>query len=408
VSVKEAQGSHLDMTSPGHLATSATVVLSLTLSAGALKAIYMRPDLENVPVARLVANLERDLAADPKNADIHLRLARLYAMAYAANADELPVKVVAGRSSPANPEVWFGHEPNLVPTDIPPGTPRTAASKAYLQKSVDHYKAVVELAPSGLVGRIGYGWTLEQSGNRAGAIAEYRRVIEQAWPKEQNARNAQLGERFYTEEAARYLIPLLDQKGDAAEIAELQKRMATLARLPRPITPIAIPLSDEATVRTIIDLDAAVPFDADGSGRQRAWTWISSQAGWLVYDASGRGQITSALQWFGDSTFWTFWKNGYEALQALDDTRDGELRGAELRHLAIWHDVNRNGRSERGEVLPLARHGIEALSCRFQKGDGIYTAAWSDAGVRFGGGRTRPTYDVILRTAVSVSAPEPQ
>jgi hypothetical protein len=59
-------------------------------------------------------------------------------------------------------------------------------------------------------------------------------------------------------------------------------------------------------------------------------------------------------------------------------------------------------------VLPLARHGIEALSCRFQKGDGIYTAAWSDAGVRFGGGRTRPTYDVILRTAVSVSAPEPQ
>jgi hypothetical protein len=272
---------------------------------------------------------------------------------------------------------------------------------------VDHYKAVVGLAPSGLVGRIGYGWTLEQSGNKAGAIAEYRRVIEQAWPKEQNVRVAQLGERFYTEEAARYLIPLLDRKTDAAEIAELQKRMETLARLPRPITPIAIPLSAEATIKTIIDLDAAVPFDADGSGRQRAWTWISSQAGWLVYDASGRGQITSALQWFGDSTFWTFWKNGYEALKGLDDNGDGELRGPELRHLAIWHDVNRNGRSERGEVLPLARHGIEALSCRFEKGDGVYTAAWSEVGVRFAGGRTRPTYDVILRTAVSVSAPEP-
>ena len=395
------------MTSPGQRVTSATVVLSLILSAGALKAIYARPDLENVPVARLVSNLERELAADPKNADIHLRLARLYAMAYAANADELPVTVVAGRGSQANPQVWFGHEPNLVPGDIPPGTPRTAASKVYLQKSVDHYKAVVGLAPSGLVGRIGYGWTLEQSGNKAGAIAEYRRVIEQAWPKEQNVRVAQLGERFYTEEAARYLIPLLDRKTDAAEIAELQKRMETLARLPRPITPIAIPLSDEATIKTIIDLDAAVPFDADGSGRQRAWTWISSRAGWLVYDASGRGQITSALQWFGDSTFWTFWKNGYEALRGLDDNGEGELRGPELRHLAIWHDVNRNGRSERGEVLPLARHGIEALSCRFQKGDGIYTAAWSEAGVRFGGGHTRSTYDVILRRAVSVSAPAP-
>jgi hypothetical protein len=179
------------------------------------------------------------------------------------------------------------------------------------------------------------------------------------------------------------------------------------ARVPRPVTPIAIPLSDGATVKTIIDLNAAVPFDADGSGRRRAWTWITDQAGWLVYDASGRGQITSALQWFGESTFWAFWNNGYEALRALDDNRDGELRGSELRHLAIWHDTNHNGRSERGEVLPLTRYGIEALSCRFLEGDGIYTAAWSDAGVRFAVGRTRPTYDVILRTAVSVSTPAP-
>ena len=396
------------MTSRGRfVVAAAAVALTLTLRGGALDAIYVKPDLENVPVARLVANLERELADNPKSPDIHLRLARLYAMAYAANADELPTTVVAGRSSQGNPEVWFGHEPNVVPADIPAGTPRTSASKVYLQKSVDHYKRVVELAPAGLVGRIGYGWTLEQSGNKAGAIAEYRKAIEEAWPKEQNAKFAQLGQRFYTEEAARYLVPLLDPKQDAAEISELQKRMQMLSRVPRPITPIAIPLSDQATLKTIIDLNAAVPFDADGSGRRRAWTWITGQAGWLVYDAPGRGRITSALQWFGESTFWAFWKNGYEALEALDDNRDGELRGLELRHLAVWRDANRNGRSEPGEVLPLARHGIEALSCRFLKGDGIYTAAWSDAGVRLAGGRTRPSYDVILRTAVSVSAPEP-
>ncbi len=396
------------MTSPGRfVVAAAAVALTLTLRGGALDAIYVKPDLENVPVARLVANLERELADDPKSPDIHLRLARLYAMAYAANADELPTTVVAGRSSQGNPEVWFGHEPNVVPADIPPGTPRTSASKVYLQKSVDHYKRVIELAPAGLVGRIGYGWTLEQSGNKALAIAEYRKAIEQAWPKEQNVKFAQLGQRFYTEEAARYLVPLLDPKQDAAEISELQKRMQMLSRVPRPITPIAIPLSDQATLKTIIDLNAAVPFDADGSGRRRAWTWITGQAGWLVYDAPGSGRITSALQWFGESTFWAFWKNGYEALEALDDNRDGELRGLELRHLAVWRDANRNGRSEPGEVLPLARHGIEALSCRFLKGDGIYTAAWSDAGVRLAGGRTRPSYDVILRTAVSVSPPAP-
>ena len=396
------------MTSRGRFVVAAAAAALATIFGGVSDAIYMRPDLENVPVARLISNLERELATDPKSADIHLRLARLYAMAYAANAEELPAKVVAGRSSKdTNPQVWFGHEPNIVPGDIKPGTPRTAASKAYLQKSVDHYRKVIELAPTSLVGRVGYGWTLEQSGDKTAAVVEYRRAIEQAWPKEQNVRFAELGQRFYTEEAARYLIPLLDPKRDEAEISELQKRMQMLARVPRPITPIAIPLSDGATIKTIIDLNAAVPFDADGSGRRRAWTWITDQAGWLVYDASGRGQITSALQWFGDSTFWAFWHNGYEALRALDDDRDGELRGSELRHLAIWHDANHNGRSERGEVLPLTRYGIEALSCRFLKGDGIYTAAWSDVGVRFAVGRTRPTYDVILRTAVSVSAPAP-
>jgi hypothetical protein len=248
------------MTSRGYFVVGAAAgALAATVFGGALQAIYMRPDLENVPVARLVSNLERELAADPKSADIHLRLARLYAMAYAANAEELPATVVAGRGSQdTKPQVWFGHEPDIIPADIKPGTPRTVASKTYLQKSVDHYGKVIELAPTSLVGRIGHGWTLEQSGNKAAAIAEYRRAIEQAWPKEQNARVAQLGQRFYTEEAARYLIPLLDPKRDEAEISELQKRTQMLARVPRPVTPIAIPLSDSATIKTIIDLNAGV------------------------------------------------------------------------------------------------------------------------------------------------------
>jgi len=395
------------MSHRGHPSILVAAVGILSLMGAALDGIYMHPDVENVPVARLVANLERDLAARPKDADIHLRLARLYAMAYFANEDELPATALGGKDKPAKQEVWFGHEPNLVPGQVAPGTTRSDASKGYLKKSLNHYKTAVDLESNNLTARIGYGWALEQADNKAGAIVEYRRVIEQAWPKEQGAKRAALGQRFYTEEAARYLIPLLDPKRDAAEIAEARARMEQLGRLVRPITPIAIPLSDTATVKSIIDFNATVPFDADGSGRQQAWTWISADAGWLVYDASGRGQITSALQWFGESTFWTFWKNGYEALGALDDNDDGELRGTELRHLGIWRDANGNGRSERGEVRTLAHHGIEAVSCRFAPGDGIYTAAWSNAGVRFAKGGTRPTYDVILRTAVSVSAPEP-
>jgi hypothetical protein len=126
-----------------------------------------------------------------------------------------------------------------------------------------------------------------------------------------------------------------------------------------------------------------------------------------VYDADRRGRITSALQWFGDVTFWLFWKNGYEALGALDDDADGELKGTELRFLAIWQDRDSDGVSDPGEVRPLADHGIIGLSCRFTPGDGILVAAKSDRGVRFADGRAQATYDVIIRPAWSVSPPLP-
>ncbi len=135
-----------------------------------------------------------------------------------------------------------------------------------------------------------------------------------------------------------------------------------------------------------------------GAGRGSA-----AEAGWLVYDPAGKGQITSALQLFGNATFWLFWTHGYEALAALDDNRDGELTGLELRYLAIWHDVNRNGVSEAGEVRPLSSHGIVSVSCRHEQADGVLVAAQSSAGVRLRDGRTRPTYDVILRPSSSVS-----
>jgi len=396
------------MTLPSrHQAFLAAVAAVIAVSAS-VGAIYVRQDIENVPVARLVANLEKELAAKPKNPDIHLRLARLYAMAYSANTTELPATVLAGADKKPRQEVWFGYEPDLVPQKVAPAASRTEAATAFLGKAVEHYRKVVELDSSSLVGRIGLAWAREQSGDKPGAVAEYRRVIEQAWTKEEAAKFAAPGQRFFTEEAARHLIPLLDARRDAEEIATLRSRAERLGRVPRAITPIAVPLSDSATLKTIVDLDATVPFDADGTGLRKAWTWISPDAAWLVFDPTSSGRIPSALQLFGDVTFWNVWRNGYEPMRALDDDGDGELRGSELRHLALWHDANRDGVSDRGEVRPLSGYGIVALTCRGAKGDGIYAAAVAERGVRFSDGRTRPTYDVILRRSISVSAPEPQ
>jgi tetratricopeptide (TPR) repeat protein len=385
---------------------AATVMALVPLAGTAAWGMYVMPETRNVPVARLVNNLERQLAAEPKNEDIHIKLARLYGMAYAVNADEVPAVTLRNGEQET---VWFGLEPHLIPykAEPAPDASRAAASRKYLQKALDHYRKALDLNPASLLARLGYGWALQQADDTPSAVAEYRRVIARAWPKEQSKRFAQLGERFYTQEAAGYLIPLLDPERDAAEIAELRSYISRLQRIPRPITPLAIPLSDGSTERSIIDLDAQVAFDADGAGLRRAWTWITPEAGWLVYDATHAGRITSALQWFGNVTFWLFWSNGYEALAALDDDGNGELSGTELRHLAIWHDADRDGISDPGEVRSLADHGIVSLSCRFTRGDGVLITAKSNAGARFSNGRVRPTYDVILRPSFSVSVPVP-
>ena len=146
-----------------------------------------------------------------------------------------------------------------------------------------------------------------------------------------------------------------------------------------------------------MDPKARVAFDADGTGLAQHWTWLSKDAGWLVYDWRGQGKITSGLQMFGNVTFWLFWDNGYQALAALDDNGDGILSGEELNHLAVWVDRNGDGVVQPGEVKTLAELDIVALSCRHEY-DSSHAdhIAWSRAGVVFRSGTTRPTYDVIL------------
>ena len=375
------------------------LALGVLTASAHLAGIYMRMETREVPIERLVANLERELKANPTNVQTLINLARLHAMAYALKIEAFP----AAQLKPDQPELpsyppGASHIPGAV---RPAASPEIATQAAqHLKDALRHYAAALALAPDNLTARLGHGWVLQQSGASAPAIAEYRLVIEQAWPGEQKIKALMPSQRLFTQEAAGYLMPLLDKDRDAAEIADLTAKQSQIRSLPRAITPVAIPLTDELPAHAIVDRLARVRFDADGNG-PREWTWITPEAGWLVYDAGNRGTITSALQWFGDVSFWLFWSNGYEPMRALDDNRDGELAGTELRHLAIWHDRNRDGLSNAGEVQPLAAHGIVALSCQYVAGDGVRMAALSPNGARLTNGRTRPTYDVILNHAAT-------
>jgi tetratricopeptide (TPR) repeat protein len=356
-----------------------------------LNGIHVMEEVRRVPVQRLAQNIERQVAERPDNVELRLNLARLYAMAYALKAREFDARI-QGRNQLA----WFGYDPPHIPGPVQeaPSRDHEERAKQDLARAIKAYAGVVARAPENAIARLGYAWSLEQAGEKNKAIAEYRKAIELAWPKDREE------EAFWTDpvtvEAAERLTELLHPVADAKEIASLEQKQSVLDQKGRMITPIAVPLTGNADVPPSTTRSTAI-FDADGSGLLRRWTWISNDAGWLVHDPEGSGRITSALQWFGNVTFWLFWSNGYEAMAALDDDGDGQLRGHELRHLAIWRDANENGISEAPEVRPLSAYRIVALSCEYEPGDGVSVAARSRKGVTFADGTLRPTYDLILQ-----------
>jgi tetratricopeptide (TPR) repeat protein len=374
---------------------AATIVFLMNQSTASAK--FIRPDLEKVPIARLIENLEEAVKKDEKNVQLKLNLARVHAMAYAMKADTLEVFKGKEKDGP-----WFGPTPSHVPFNKVQKTDdakQMEAAKEHLKKALEIYQSVVTANDKNMVARIGYAWLLEQSGERMKALEAYRKLVDDAWEKEKDLKFVGPSGNTFTIEASGYLVALLDKDKDKDEIAKLNERIAQQRKLPRPITPIAIPLRDGMNASDLEARNATVAFDADGSGLVRKWSWITPDAGWLVFDHQGKGEITSALQMFGNVTFWLFWENGYHALGSLDNNHDGVLTGDELKGLAIWHDRNGDGISQPGEIKSLADYGIVSVSCRYETDpkhpDRI---AWSPKGIVFRDGRSRPTFDLILRS----------
>jgi hypothetical protein len=356
--------------------------------------MFIRLELEDIPVERLVENLNKAAQKDPKNVRLLVNLARAHGMAYALKVDT--VEVFPGKLTEG---AWFGHTPKYVPfsqvkkTDDPK---KVKVARAHLAQALTCYEKAVKLDPRDPAAGLGYAWTLEQAGKKQQAIKEYRQLLRDAWATDKDLQSLPISGNTITIEAAGYLIPLLDSDKDREEIATLTERRHKLAQLPRPITPLVVPLRDGLTARDLEDRTARVAFDADGSGLSRSWTWVTRDAAWLVYAPRGE-KTTSALQLFGGVSFWMFWSNGYDALSSLDDNADGRLTGKELQGLALWHDGNGNGICDPGEVKSLADWGIVGLSCRFLRDPGHPDRiVFSPAGVVFRDGKTRPTYDLVL------------
>ncbi len=273
------------------------------------------------------------------------------------------------------------------------GDPPAQQAQQYRVKAIQHYREALKLDPSHLPAQLGLAWCLDQQGDKEEAKAAYRKALQLAWARESKAVYI---EASFVEETSRYLLALLDPQKDAQEIKQIKSYTAVIDQKGRSMTPLVIPLVAGKTLEQLVDAQASVLFDLDGSGLPRSWGWIRPSAAWLVFDPNRTGQITSGLQLIGARTFWVFWDTGYHVLASLDDNGDGWLQGEELSGLALWQDVNGNAVSEPGEVRPIQEYAIKALCCvGVAHPSGI---EFSPQGVVFADGRREASYDWILRS----------
>jgi hypothetical protein len=364
---------------------------SILLSAVAVIAPAKPAMRTNAPVERLVSNMSDYVKAHPRDADGYYILGRIHYTAFALNATEIP----------SNQE----SESNVHP-GRPAGQTRDAAAipeeqrATHLKEALRLLKRAVALDPKNGLYELGLACVLEDGRRdwREEAIAHYLSAYRLSIGEDQQRTRKPLNglHSLVSYEAGNSYVQLVKERGikdsEAAAVKEIEEKTAAMEKLPRgPVSPIVLSLSSGARLDDLLAPALRIHFDLDGTGRDQTYSWLRPDAALLVWDPEHTGRITSGRQLFGNVTWWMFWENGYRALAALDDDRDGWLKGPELAGLALWFDHNQNGIADPGEVIPIEEAGVEALAVR---ADGWYgTSPMNARGVRLRDGRVLPTWD---------------
>lgn len=133
--------------------TLPAICVVLCAIAAPLVAIYVTPDVETVPLERVVANLERLIRAEPKDVELRVNLARLHSMAYASNVTEVQAlrSGFVGIPGWSQGQPFFGHdaEHRQLPIKASADAVVAARAKVHLTRAVEAYRAALALAPQG-------------------------------------------------------------------------------------------------------------------------------------------------------------------------------------------------------------------------------------------------------------------
>lgn len=388
------------------IALAATLLVP-TIGLGKMRA----PD--NVPLDRLIRNVELNIKKDPKNGELLLVEARLHGMAYAKGLAETQVywstHTAEGedKSGPFSFAPWvgtaFSREGKLAEK-------LTEIELNHLRQSFVSYGKAIELLEDKRLAKLGRAWIAEEAAKHtkqthdfvAGKTmakqdfldlaATYYRELAATYKSDRNSHRWNWPNDEPAFEAAENLLRMFkqDYPSKVGETEKLKKIIADYKNRPIVMSPIIFPV-DGSPAENLQSQSSSTQFDIAADGMGRSWPWVTPSAAFLAWDPAGTGKITSGHQLFGNRTFDMFFSDGYAALASLDDNADGWLTKKELRGIVVWHDANSNGVSDTGEVRSLEAWKIDAIRVKSNGVVAGMTAA--SVGLRMSDGRTVPTYD---------------
>ena len=375
----------------------------------------------SVPTDRLITNINAYLKENPKDAQGHYLLARVHYMAFVNRLDHVR------SNDPGSAEKL----PRL--TD-PRQYGKAKGEKideeqavSHAIKAIDSFNQALRLDKDNALYHLGLAGLYEQAIPNANEMVPQPEVDNEDFPspKEQFItaalkhnlaaykldREAALAKEdiflpFYpvAYEAGKAYLRLMEAHKLKPEsdkiVAQIKADLKAIDSKPKAITPIVFRVEGKAptALDQLIAENTVVNFDLDADGVAERRPWVNPDTAILVWDPDNTGKITNGEQLFGNMTFRMLFSDGYRAMDSLDDNRDGELTGEELKGLALWHDRNSNGVSDKGEVTPIAKTNVRAIATtQTDKVNGLHPM--NDIGLILDDGTTRPTWDWVIPAA---------